>query len=272
MYINTTGLILRETAYKDSSKILTILTGTEGKLTVSARGALRRNSKLAAATQLLVFSEMTLFSSRDRWTMTEARSIEQFSGLRSDIVLLSLGSYFAELIEAVADEDSPSRELLPLCLNALYALSEGIKEPEYVKPVFEMRLMASSGFAPLLSHCATCGSEEMQRAYLDLSGGTIQCGDCAADSAAAQGGSGCATAGGALLNDAAPNLISLSGSALSAARYAIGCDPKKLFSFTLGKSALREIYTSAEMYLLTQLDRRFRTLDFYKEMESGWTL
>ena len=55
MYVNTTGLVLRETAYRDSSKILTILTGTEGKLTISARGALRKNSRLAAATQFLVF-------------------------------------------------------------------------------------------------------------------------------------------------------------------------------------------------------------------------
>ena len=92
------GLILRETAYKESSKILTILTAKNGKLTATARGALRRNSKLAAVTQLLAFSEMTLFLNRDRWTLTEARSIEQFIGLRSDVLLLSLASYFAELV------------------------------------------------------------------------------------------------------------------------------------------------------------------------------
>ena len=90
MYINTTGLVLRETAYKDSSKILTVLTGNKGKLTVSARGALRKNSRLAAVTQLLAFSEMTLCLSRDRWTLTEAHSIEQFIGLRGELELLAL--------------------------------------------------------------------------------------------------------------------------------------------------------------------------------------
>jgi len=151
MYINTTGIVLREVTYTDSSKILTLLTASEGKLTVSAHGAHRKNSKLAAVTGLLVFSEMTLMKKKDRWTMTEARSVEQFIGLRDDLTLLALGTYIAELTEAVADEDSPNPELLPLCLNALYALSEKIKTPEYVKPAFELRLMAISGFKPILN-------------------------------------------------------------------------------------------------------------------------
>ena len=241
MYVNTKGLVLRETIYKESSKILTVLTAKEGKLTVTARGALRRNSKLAAAAQLLVFSDITLFMSRDRWTLTEARSIEQFRGLQDDVTHMALGSYFAELTEAVADEDSPNPELLPLCLNALFALSEGIKEPSYIKPAFELRLMAVSGFAPLISHCSICGRDEMERAMLDFSAGTITCFDCSPASGAA-----------------------LSSGALSAARYIINCDPKKLFSFFLGDAAKREISTAAEGYLLTQLDRRFRTLDYYK--------
>jgi len=241
MYINTMGVVLRETPYKESSKILTVLTGNEGKLTVTAHGAVRRNSKLAAVTQLLAFSEMTLYSRRDRWMLTEARSVEQFIGLRDDITLLSLGAYFAELTEAVADEDSPSPELLPLCLNALYALAEKIRPPEYVKPAFELRLMAATGFEPALGQCSACGNQEPERAYLDLSGGTVCCGDCGL-----------------------PGGVALSKGALSAARYIINCDAKKLFSFTLGNAALRELNAAAEGYLLTHLDRRFRTLDFYK--------
>ena len=177
MYINTTGIVLREVAYKDSSKILTVLTSDEGKLTVSAHGAFRKNSKLAAVTSLLVFSEMTLVKKKDRWTMTEARSVEQFAGLRDDLVLLSLGAYIAELTEALADEDSLNPELLPLCLNALYALSEKIKTPEYVKPAFELRLMAISGFGPLLAQEDKSPVDIMTDGVLRLGAGAL----CAAE-------------------------------------------------------------------------------------------
>jgi len=177
MYINTTGIVLREVLYKDSSKILTVLTSDEGKLTVSAHGAFRKNSKLAAVTGLLVFSEMTLFKKKDRWTMTEARSVEQFAGLRDDLTLLALGAYIAELTEAVADEDSPNPELLPLCLNALYALSEKIKTPEYVKPAFELRLMAISGFEPQLCRENETGTESITDGVLRLGSGALNAAD-----------------------------------------------------------------------------------------------
>lgn len=241
MYVNTTGIVLRETAYKDSSKILTILTADEGKLTVSARGALRRNSKLAAASQLLVFSEMTLLCSRDRWTMTEARSIEQFAGLRDSVGLLALGAYFVELTEAVADEDSPNRELLPLVLNALYALSEKIRTPEFVKAAFELRLMAISGFSPMLDGCAMCGAREPEESILNLEGGRIVCSNCnVADGAA------------------------LGRGALHAARYILSCESKRLFSFKLSEQELHGLSAATEGYLLMQLDRNFRALDYYK--------
>jgi len=222
MYINTTGIVLREVTYKDSSKILTILTSSEGKLTVSAHGAHRKNSKLAAVTQLLVFSEMTLSQRKDRWTLSEAQSIEQFIGLRDDLKLLALGAYIAELTEAVADEDSPNPELLPLCLNSLYALSEKLKPPEYVKPAFELRLMSISGFKPILS-------EIKNENFTAPEEGTIKLGE----------------------------------EALGAAGYILSCDAKKLFSFKLAPPALRELSTVTESYLLTQLDRTFKTLDYY---------
>ena len=225
MFINTTGIVLREITYKDSSKILTILTSSEGKLTVSAHGAHRKNSKLAAVTGLLVFSEMTLLKKKDRWTMTEARSVEQFLGLRDDLKLLSLGSYIAELTEAVADEDSPNQELLPLCLNALYALSEKIRAPDFVKPAFELRLMALSGFEPQLSHIKESSSSTLEEGTIKLGTG-----------------------------------------ALKAAEYILTCDSKKLFSFTLNDSALKELSKATESYLLTHLDRTFKTLDYYHKV------
>jgi DNA repair protein RecO (recombination protein O) len=249
MHVNTTGIILRETAYKESSKILTVLTSSHGKLTVSARGALRKNSKLAAVTQLLAYSEMTLFCNRGRWTLNEARSVQQFIGLRRDLPLIALGAYIAEIVEAVADEDSPNAELLPLCLNALYALSEGLKHPAYVKPAVELRLMAAAGYTPLISSCSICSKTEFNRAYLDKVGGTLRCELCPSDDS----------------EKPSP----LSPGALQAARYIISCDSKKLFSFTIGEKALNELTSACEGYLLCQLDRRFGTLDFYNRVKDS---
>ncbi len=119
MYHTTHALVLREVRYKEADRILTLFTDSDGKITVKARGALRKSSRTAAATQQLTYSEMTLFGNRGRWTVNEANLIEAFTGLRTDFERFALGSYFAECIEAFSVEDQPDTALLQLGLNCL---------------------------------------------------------------------------------------------------------------------------------------------------------
>ena len=246
MYINTTGLVLRVTDYKDSSRIMTVLTSSEGKLTVSARGAMRRGSRLAAAAQPLAYSHMTLSCSRDRWTLTEAQTIELFSGVTGELRLLALGAYFAELLEAVSDEDSPNPEILSLGLNGLYILSRGEKNPELIKAAFELRLMGLAGFEPAVQACAVCGREEVAEPRLDLTGGMLLC-------------RGCKTA-------ASGETAVLDRGSLDAMRYIVSAEPKKIFAFRLEGEPLIRLGRAAEAYVAAQLDRRFRTLEYYKQV------
>ena len=52
----TCGLVLRETVTRDADKILTVLTLDRGRLSVIARGARRKGSRVAAACQLLAWT------------------------------------------------------------------------------------------------------------------------------------------------------------------------------------------------------------------------
>ena len=61
MFRTENALILREVRYKESDRILTVLTADAGKLTLSAHGALSKKSRIAAATQQLTYAELTLF-------------------------------------------------------------------------------------------------------------------------------------------------------------------------------------------------------------------
>ena len=171
----TCGLVLRETVTRDADKILTVLTPDRGRLSVIARGARRKGSRVAAACQLLAYSEMTLYE-KGRWTMLDAAdTIELFDGLRQDLTALSLAAYFAELTEAVSDG---SGDVLPLLLNALYALSALKKPPQLVKPAFQFRLMALAGYEPMADGCALCGAPEPENPMLDVVHGVVHCGKC----------------------------------------------------------------------------------------------
>ena len=43
--------------------------------------------------------------------------------------------------------------------------------------------------------------------------------------------------------------------------------PKELFSFALAEESLRRLGQATEAFLMTQQERGFRTLDYYKQLE-----
>ena len=236
----TCGLVLRETVTRDADKILTVLTPDRGRLSVIARGARRKGSRVAAACQLLAYSEMTLYE-KGRWTMLDAAdTIELFDGLRQDLTALSLAAYFAELTEAVSDG---SGDVLPLLLNALYALSALKKPPQLVKPAFQFRLMALAGYEPMADGCALCGAPQPENPMLDVVHGVVHCGKCRE-----KGGLS----------------LPLTASGLAALRYVLYGDPRRLYSFSLPPQGLRALNHAADAYVSAQLERSFRTLDYYK--------
>ena len=236
----TCGLVLRETVTRDADKILTVLTPDRGRLSVIARGARRKGSRVAAACQLLAYSEMTIYE-KGRWTMLDAAdTIELFDGLRQDLTALSLAAYFAELTEAVSDG---SGDVLPLLLNALYALSALKKPPQLVKPAFQFRLMALAGYEPMADGCALCGAPQPENPMLDVVHGVVHCGKCRE-----KGGLS----------------LPLTASGLAALRYVLYGDPRRLYSFSLPPEGLRALNHAADAYVSAQLERSFRTLDYYK--------
>ena len=178
MFHTTQALVLREVRYKEADRILTLFSAADGKITAKARGALRKSSRTAAATQQLTYAEMTLFGNRGKWTVNEASLIEAFTGLRKDIERFSLGSYFAECMEAFSAEDQPDPAMLQLGLNCLYALSQGMLEPLLVKAAFEIRLMAIAGYEPDLHGCSVCGKEAVEEPILCLEDGGVCCRAC----------------------------------------------------------------------------------------------
>ena len=99
-YLTTRGLVLRTTEYKETDRILTVLSADRGLLTMKARGVRSNRSKLKGACQLLTYAEFTVGEAHGFSSITEATAIEMFPELRMDIELLALASYFAQLAGA----------------------------------------------------------------------------------------------------------------------------------------------------------------------------
>ena len=81
------GIVLRVTPTKEADYILTLLTDSLGKIALVARGARRKGSRIAAACELLAFSELTIYARGNWYYLDEASTISLFDGVRQDIEL-----------------------------------------------------------------------------------------------------------------------------------------------------------------------------------------
>jgi DNA repair protein RecO (recombination protein O) len=245
MFLKIKGLVLKETRIKDADKFLTLLTAEQGVMTVKARGVMRKSSRLSSGCQLFCYSDFTLFEGKSVTSVNAAEPINMFLGLRADAEKLALAAYFAELLDALGKTDGDTGELLRLGLNAFYALSELDKPLELVRAAFEMRAMAESGYAPNLSGCHVCGEENPPLFLFHLNSGALCCESCRPK-----------LEGGLALPCPPPVRAAL--------RRFCFAPMGRLLSVNLPPSILPALCGITEAFCLTQLEKNFKTLDYYK--------
>ena len=247
MRITTDGIVVRQKNYGEKDRLLTILSREHGMITAFANGARSPRSPLASSTELLTYSNFVLFEYKGRTTVDAASANQVFFGVRQDVELLALGTYLAQLCTEVLPEGEQDPQCLRLLLNSLYMLNEKKRTPDFIKPVFELRLLSISGFMPDLVACDVCGCYEHEKMYFLPAEGELRCGGC--------------------MSGHEVGALPLAPGVLAAMRYILYSDFEKLFSFTLPPEGLRQLSAVSERFLLAQLEREFPALSFYHSVK-----
>ncbi|MDD2362271.1 MAG: DNA repair protein RecO [Oscillospiraceae bacterium] len=242
------ALIIRENNnIGEADRFVTALTRELGVIRASARGARNIKNRNASATQLLSYSRLNLIKGRDKYIITDAQPIDVFFKLRSDIKITALAQYFCELAGILAPQEEPAEEFLRLMLNSLHFLAEKKRNPLLVKAVLELRMLSMAGFMPNLIACSSCGSFECESMWLSPMTGSIICNHCSPAQP---------TEGG----------FPLSPDLLAAMRHIAYTEFDKCFSFTMSEDGIKQLSIYAEKYMLVQLGRSFKTLEFYNSL------
>jgi DNA repair protein RecO (recombination protein O) len=115
------AIILRRTRFSETSLILTCLTVSQGKVKISARGALRPHSPLSGRLDLCHITRLVWAPSRrsDLHPLREAEILHAFVPNEPAHVALMAAAYFCALAEAVTSPGEPCAELFHLLERAL---------------------------------------------------------------------------------------------------------------------------------------------------------
>ncbi|MBQ3154539.1 MAG: DNA repair protein RecO [Clostridia bacterium] len=243
------GIVVREAAKGENDKLLTVLTGEEGVLTVSAPGVRKISATNLRSAQLFAYSDMLLYVKNGFYTLQESILHEDFYALREDVTEFALGCYLCELASAVSVGGEEGTEILRLLLNALYAAEKKLASPRVIKAAFEFRIAALIGYEPDLTECPICGKEAdaIKNRMFELTDGYIFCGACENP------------------EEGFTKRAKVSDACFAAMKHLLTVPVNKIFLFRLEETALAELSALTEDYLLLRVEKKLKTLDFLKK-------
>lgn len=246
MNLTVSGIVLRVQPSGDNDRLCTILTDTHGVISAYARGAKNMKNKNSTATAQFVYGNFELYRRKEYYIIDESQYEELYTGLRDDIIRLSVAQYLCQLAMEIIPDEQPAREYLTLMRAALYYLSENTRPPLLVKAASEMRMMSMAGYMPDLVMCPQCGAYESDMMYFIPRTGQIKCGKCGV------GGNEFGT--------------ELGRGAMTAMRHSVYAELKKLFAFSLNEQSLKQFSKAAETFVLSRLEKSLTTLEFLRTM------
>ena len=146
--------MLREMNYGEADRILTLLSPS-GKISALAKGIRRATSRKVGHLGLFYQARVLLARGRNLDIVTQAESLQEFEGIRHDLLRFTYACYAAELIGRFAQEEEESPALYELMVQGLHWFSEEANLRLWMR-YFELRLLGYSGYQPQLFSCADC--------------------------------------------------------------------------------------------------------------------
>lgn len=178
MNIRDEGIVLKELRFRETSKIVTILTRNKGKIQAMARGAYKPKSQLMVNTQPFSYNSYILFKGRNFYYISHADIIDSFYSIREDMNRVIYGSYLLELADKSILEGDDVHRLFLLLKKGLDVLSK--LDRDFLKFIlaYELKFISFLGYKPLLDRCISCGTRDLNKFKFNIEDGGIICHTC----------------------------------------------------------------------------------------------
>lgn len=152
------GIVLSETNYSESSKILNVLTSEYGLIGIMSKGCRNVKSKLRGVSRKLIYGTFHVYYKENGLsTLISVDVIQSFSKTMMDLEKISYASFLLDLsLQVVRQSEDDFFELLR---DVLLKIEEGFN-PLVLTNIFELKMLDYLGVRPSIDCCSICGSDK----------------------------------------------------------------------------------------------------------------
>jgi DNA repair protein RecO (recombination protein O) len=177
------GLVLRSQRYRETSRIVTILTPAFGKISLIGKGAREQKSPFGAALEPLTQGHYVFYLKKERSLhLLKAASVErEFSHVLAWPAAYYLCSAALEFGLKILPDEDPAPELYGALDRFLtrWDCNPHAAGGEPSLKFFQLQAVSLLGYAPQLEHCTRCGGGARPWAGFGVAEGGILCPRCA---------------------------------------------------------------------------------------------
>lgn len=174
--VKVKGIIISDTNYSESSKILNVLTKEYGLIGIIAKGCRNLKSKLRSVSTKLTYGYFYInYKENTLSTLLEVDVLNDFKTIKTNLTKIGYALYLVDFARQVEMENK-DEQIFNILEAALVKIEEGF-DPGIITNIVELKYLFFLGVRSELNKCSKCGSTKNIVTISGDSGGYI-CKNC----------------------------------------------------------------------------------------------
>ena len=156
--VKVKGIIISETPYSETSKIINVITKEYGTLGIIAKGAKSLKSKLRSVSTKLTYGYFHIYyKEKGLSTLVSVDVINNLKNIKTDITNMSYVCYILELVNQVMKHEY-NEEIFNLLEASILKINEKF-DAGIITNILELKMLDYLGVRPIIDECAICGNK-----------------------------------------------------------------------------------------------------------------
>lgn len=240
--ISTEAVVLRTVPLRETSVIAFFFTRSHGKVNGVLKGIRKDPRKFRTSLDKLSVNDIIFYQYRnsDIHLISHCDMKEHFPAIRVDIKRMTAADYACELLNKIMPVEQKNEPVYTLLLDYCRSLGEA-RDPGRLVHMFQIKLLALSGFRPHIDSCVQCASAVTHKAKFSTRQGGLVCPRC---------------------ERREPGLIPVSPGALASLIYIEKHPWLQCLKLTLAPSVRKELKNILNNFLIYHLEKNIKSAKY----------